>query len=258
MAPPNRPFVRPGLVPAVLPSGARYAKMHSAHRYAVYYAPPEASPLARFSAAWLGWDPVAGCPVGHPNAPPLTADDVAQVTKTPRRYGFHGTLKAPFRLADGCGYDDLVASVSGIAAALAPFTLPGLRLSRLGRFIALTPAGDAGGLERLAERVTIDLDTLRAPLDAAELAKRRKSGLTPRQEGYLQRWGYPYVLDEFRFHLTLTGALAPAEGERAMAALRPLVALHEAEPFVVAEVCLFADPGGGANFRLIERLPLTG
>jgi len=180
------------------------------------------------------------------------------VTKTPRRYGFHGTLKAPFRLADGCGYDDLLASAAGLAAAVAPITLPGLRLSQLGRFIALTPVGDPTALVHLAERVTIDLDTLRAPLDAAELAKRRNSGLTPRQEGYLQRWGYPYVLDEFRFHLTLTGALASAEGERAIAALRPLVAPFESEPFVVAEVCLFADPGGGANFRLIERLPLTG
>ena len=90
------------------------------------------------------------------------------------------------------------------------------------------------------------------------MAKRRKSGLTARQDGYLRRWGYPYVLDEFRFHLTLTGALAAAESERALAALRPLLAPFESEPLEIGEVCLFADPGGGANFRLIERLPLAG
>ena len=37
-----------------------------------------------------------------------------------------------------------------------------------------------------------------------------KSGLTDRQEALLTQWGYPYVMEEFRFHITLTGALDPA------------------------------------------------
>ncbi len=232
--------------------------MHSASRYAVFYAPPDAGALARFANAWLGWDPVAGQPVAHPPAPPLTALDVARVTGTPRRYGFHGTLKAPFRLADGAGYDDLVSAVAGLAARLRPVTLPGLALSRLGPFIALTPTGDQTALSQLAERLVVDLDPLRAPLDQSELARRRRSPLTPRQDALLGRWGYPYALEEFRFHLTLTGALSPEEGEQAMTALRPLVAAFEAAPLAIDELCLFADPGDGANFRLVERLPLSG
>lgn len=232
--------------------------MRSASRYAVYYAPPASSPLADFAAAWLGWDPVAGRSVAHPKAPPLTGSEVASVTEMPRRYGFHGTLKAPFRLADGRGYDDLVAAVAGLAATRGPITLPGLALTRLGRFIALTPAGDQTALADFAEALVVGLDPLRAPLDDAELERRRKSGLTPRQDELLRLWGYPYALDEFQFHLTLTGALAPEYRARALAALRPLVAAFEAESLVIAEVCLFADPGAGENFRLIERVPLTG
>ncbi len=232
--------------------------MRSAHRYAVYYAPPESDSLARFAASWLGWDPASGRPAAHPEAPPLGPEDVARVTETPRRYGFHGTLKAPFRLADGVSYDDLVAALSGVAATLPPLVLPGLRLGRLGRFIALTATGEQAPLARLAERLTVDLDPLRAPLDAEEMAKRRKSGLTPRQEAYLARFGYPYVLDEFRFHLTLTGALSPPDIERAEAALRPLVARFETAPCKVDAVCLFADPGDGGNFRIADRIALTG
>ncbi len=232
--------------------------MRSAHRYAIYYAPPAASSLARFAASWLGWDPASGESVPHPDAPPLSADDVARVTAFPRRYGFHGTLKAPFRLAEGSGYDDLAAAVEDFAATQPPVTMPGLALSRLGRFIALTAQGDASSLNRLAERVAVDLDPLRAPLNDAELAKRRKSGLTDRQDTYLQRWGYPYVLDEFRFHLTLTGPLPAEDAERAEAALRPLVSRFEPEPFVINEICLFADPGDGSSFRIVARFPLSG
>ena len=232
--------------------------MRSASRYAVFYAPPEASPLERFATAWLGWDPAAGRLVDHPDAPPLSSHDRARMTETPRRYGFHGTLKAPFRLAAGITYDDLVSAVAGLAATLRPITLPGLTLTRLGRFIALTPAGDQTPLAHLAETLVVGLDPLSAPLDDAELERRRKSGLTPRQDELLRFWGYPYALEEFQFHLTLTGALPREDGARAMAALRPLVAVFEAKPLVIEEVCLFADPGEGANFRLVERVPLTG
>lgn len=232
--------------------------MESADRYAVYFAPPEDGRLARFAASWLGWDPAAGRPVDHPDAPPLDAADVARMTEAPRRYGFHGTLKAPFRLAAGSGYQDLRSALAGLADRLPPLRFPGLRLSRLGRFLALTPTGDQAPLAGLAERLTVDLDAFRAPLNGDELAKRRKSGLSPRQEGYLQDWGYPYVLEEFRFHLTLTGALSAEDGDRAEAALRPLVAEFEAAPFRIDSICIFADPGDGASFRIVERMALAG
>ena len=232
--------------------------MRSAHRYAVFYAPPEASDLARFAAAWLGWNPASGEPVPHPHAPPLSVEEVARFTEFPRRYGFHGTLKAPFRLADGCSYGDLAEGVERLAASLPPVTMPGLALSRLGRFIALTACGEPSLLNTMAERVAVDLDPLRAPLNDAELAKRRKSGLTARQDDYLRRWGYPYVLDEFRFHLTLTGPLPPDQADRAEAALRPLITRFVSEPLAIDDVCLFADPGDGSHFRIVDRFALTG
>ena len=232
--------------------------MNPAERYAVYYAPQPGSPLAGFAAVWLGWDPATGRMVDHPDAPPLSAGDVARVTEAPRRYGFHGTLKAPFRLAQGRTPEDLAAAVSDLAAGIPPIEMPGLRLTRLGSFIALTATGDQSPLARLAERATVDLDPFRAPLNGSELAKRRRNGLTERQEDYLRRWGYPYVLEEFRFHLTLTGSLPAEDGDRAEAALRPLVAPIESQPFRIDEICLFADPGAGANFRIVERLPLGG
>ncbi len=101
-----------------------------------------------------------------------------------------------------------------------------------------------------------EFDAYRAPPDAAELAKRHAAGLTPRQAELLARWGYPYVLDEFRFHLTLTGSIADAtERTRVAGLLQPLVAPLLGQPMPVRELCLFHQPDRATPFRLIQRIP---
>jgi putative phosphonate metabolism protein len=224
--------------------------MSSFTRYAIYYLPPDGA-LARFGAAWLGWDVAAAAPVPHPA---IAGVDVASVTETPRKYGFHATLKPPMRLADGRGPDDLAQAVADICAALAPVRLEGLGLSRIGRFLALTPVGDPRAPNALAARLVADLDGFRAPPGAAEMGRRRAGGLSAAQEENLARWGYPYVMDEFRFHMTLSGPLAdPAPVE---AALAPLLAPLRLSPFVIDAVALVGERPDG-NFELVHRYALT-
>ncbi|PKP65441.1 MAG: phosphonate metabolism protein, partial [Alphaproteobacteria bacterium HGW-Alphaproteobacteria-8] len=73
--------------------------MDQMHRFALYYAPPP-GPLADFAADWLGWDATAGREMPHPIVPGLPGP-VEELTRAPRKYGLHGTLKPPFRLAQG-------------------------------------------------------------------------------------------------------------------------------------------------------------
>ena len=225
-------------------------------RYAVFWAPPSGSGLARFGAAWLGWDAGAGCEVAQPDvALPRPLD---QVTRTPRRYSFHGTLKPPFRLAEGAGAAALDQATRELAARIPPATAPGLTPStRLG-FLALMPGGPAPALDALAAACTRDLDRYSAPPGAAELAERRDRVLTPRQEANLTRWGYPYVLDDFRFHLTLSGRLRPGEAAALIEAATALAAPHLAPVLELDGICLYGDPGAGAGFRLLRRYPLSG
>ncbi|MEM9270403.1 MAG: DUF1045 domain-containing protein, partial [Pseudomonadota bacterium] len=181
---------------------------------------------------------------------------ISELTKTPRKYGLHGTLKPPFALADGVGYADLLAAVEAFAAEMPRFALDGLVISRLGGFVALAPRGDTWPLTRLACGVVEALEPFRAPLSEAALAKRRAGGLSPRQEALLQRFGYPYVMDQFRFHLTLTGKLPEAEAE----AVRHVLARHLetllAGPVPVRDLALFGeDPQG--RFHEITRGPLA-
>ncbi|MEX0367089.1 MAG: DUF1045 domain-containing protein [Ruegeria sp.] len=223
-------------------------------RYAVYYTPDPAAPLAVFGAAWLGWDSATAAVQPHPDVADL---DVPAITDTPRKYGFHGTIKPPFRLADGQNADALNGALAGMCARLAPVTLPGLDLARLGRFLALVPSGDASNLADLAATVVRDLDAFRAPATDAELAKRRAAGLSPEQDAHLVRWGYPYVLDQFRFHLTLSGKLDKPTAAATEQALTKLLADIPLAPYRIDGLTLLGEDADG-RFHQIQRYALTG
>ncbi len=225
-------------------------------RYAVYWAPEQGSALWQAGASWLGWDAAAGRAVARPEEVLPDGLNADALTATPRRYGFHATLKPPFRLADGTDAGALDAALAALAARTAPAEGAPLTVdARLG-FVALRPSGASPAVDAVAAACVKELDRFRAPPDAAELAKRRAGGLSPAQDENLVRWGYPYVLGEFRFHLTLTGRLADPEPVRA--ALARHFAPHLEGPLVVARLCLFGDPGGGAPFRLLRAHALTG
>lgn len=229
--------------------------MNGYDRYAIYYA-PEPGPLSDFAAAWLGWDARLGGQIPHPVVAGLPRA-VSEITQTPRKYGFHGTIKPPFRLAQGCTADALHQAAGEVCAHLGPVTLPGLMLRRLGGFLALVPEGEQTALAALAARIVEALDRFRAPPDAAEIARRQPDGLTPAQRAHLDRWGYPYVMDQFQFHLTLTGNLPPSEAEATRAVLAPLIAPLLPRPFRVTSLCLFGQATDG-RFHLLHRYPLGG
>lgn len=218
-------------------------------RYAVYYL-PEPGPLADFGAKWLGWDVQAKTE--------CAAYDLVgwgEITQTPRKYGFHGTLKPPFRLAEGKTVTGLIGAVSNLAAHTAPAQCDGLGLTRLGRFLALTAIGDKSGISRIANACVAGLDEFRAPPMPQDLERRRASGLSPRQDEYLGRWGYPYVFEEFRFHMTLTGKLSKARLPKVEAHLRQAMPELPA-PFRIGSICLLGERPD-TRFELIHRYALS-
>ncbi|QFT82280.1 hypothetical protein FIU89_16765 [Roseovarius sp. THAF27] len=223
-------------------------------RYAVYHTPQGA--LGRFGADWLGWDLESGQPTTPPDIDGLPApwDDI---TGTPRKYGFHATVKPPFRLADGWTEIDLLTAFTTHCDLAAPITLDGLELAQLGRFLALVPTGDTHALNALAADTVRDLDAFRAPLTDADLARRRASGLTPEQDALLLQWGYPYVMDQFRCHYTLSGKLPKAQAGQLRAALDPVVTPLVPQPFTLDTLSLCGEDAEG-RFHLVHRATLSG
>lgn len=229
--------------------------MDQMKRYAVYYAPPEGE-FATRAAEWLGWDAARGAAVSG-TAPEGLPKGLGDITADPRKYGFHGTIRAPFRPADGLDRAAVEAAVAALAVRLAPVTCDGLALENLHGFLALTPAGCEAALLELGAAVVEGTDHLRAPLTEAEIARRRPERLTPRQRELLARWGYPFVMEEFRFHLTLTDRLEQGVAGPVAAALTAHFAPVLPRPFGIAELCLFGEDAAG-RFHLLSRHALTG
>ena len=229
--------------------------MSSYSRFALYHSPPP-GPLADKTAAWLGWDAESASECEQPHLDGLP-DDPEHLTRAPRKYGFHATLRAPFRLVGTLDESALRDAVAELAAMLAPVTLAGLQVAALGRFLALRPVGGIAALEAFAGDIVRGSNGWRAPMSDAERARRRPESLTPDQRALLDEWGYPYVFDQFRFHMTLTGPLDPAHLLQVIDALSAYLTPVLPAPYPITDICLFGERPDG-RFEIVERYALTG
>ena len=212
-------------------------------RAAVYFTPALGSELARLAAAWLGRDAFTGQTTRA--ADPERDSWVAE----PARYGFHATLKAPFRLADGIDVEAVAARLGTFCADRPRPTVGRLVLARLGAFFALVPADVEPTLADLEADILHAFEPFRAPLGAAEIETRRPERLTERQRRSLHRWGYPFVLDEFRFHMTVTGPV-PEREDHVARALENHFAAVLGRPLALDGLGLFVEPEPGAPFHV--------
>jgi len=220
-------------------------------RYAIYYVSARGSALDRFGAEMLGCDAWTG------EALPFPADVVEQVpdwhalSDDPRKYGFHATLKAPMALADGKTEKMLLAACADFAKAAGPVPIITPVVNSISGFIAVIPGQRSGELERLASDCVTAFDPFRAPLSADDRARRNPQALTPRQVEYLDRWGYPYVMEEFRFHMTLTGRLDETRRECVIAMLRERFTRLELNELAIDRIALFRQDDAKARFGII-------
>ena len=222
-------------------------------RIALYWAPEEHDPLHGRASAWLGRDAISGAMLPQASLP---GHDIAEITADARGYGLHATLKPPFRLAGDL--NAALAAAEECAAKLAPFTLPPLAVMDLDGFLALRETTACPALQNLADACVAALDPHRAPATEAEIARRKPERLSPRQRDYLTRWGYPYVFDEWRFHMTLTRRLNAPEKASIMPAAITALGDTPAQPRQVRDIAVFAQASAGAPFTVLARLPLRG
>ncbi len=118
-------------------------------------------------------------------------------------------------------------------------------------FIAVIPGGRSDDLQQLATDCVTGFDAFRAPLSAADRAWRKPERLTARQCDYLDRWGYPYVMEEFRFHMTLTGRLSDERRGPIVAQLRERFAAIDLTGLSIDRIALFKQADGASRFRII-------
>lgn len=223
------------------------------YRIALYYAPEPHDPLHERASAWLGRDAFSGAELSQPA---IAGIDIAEVTAEARGYGFHATLKPPFRVQGDT--QAALQAAQDFAARTAAFALPPLQITDLDGFLALREAEPCPPLQVLADGAVTALDPHRAPATESEIARRKPDKLSPRQREFLAFWGYPYVFAEWRFHMTLTRRLTPAEKAIILPAVTDALGDAPAISRTVTDICIFAQAAPGAPFIILERLKLRG
>ena len=222
-------------------------------RYAIYYAAEPGSALTRFGASLLGYDAYSGEELPFPDGVP---PDWRELTQDPRKYGFHATLMAPMALAPGRTEAQLVGACELFADAARPVPLIRPVVDSISGFIAVIPSQPSPELERLAADCTRAFDFFRAPLTPEDRARRKPDRLTAKQCEYLDRWGYPYVMEQFRFHMTLTTRLSAERRDGVMAMLRERFAAIDLPALEIDQIALFRQDDAALRFKIIGHWPL--
>ncbi|KZL20694.1 hypothetical protein PsAD2_01182 [Pseudovibrio axinellae] len=228
-------------------------------RYSIYFSHPHTAELTQLGSQWLGRSAFCNSALPQPSLREVTRQRLHSLTEEARRYGFHATMKPPFHLAEGKTLEDVKAALHSFAKKTAPFIIEGLAPNLLGKFLALTPTKRSSELDDLAARCITEFDHLRAPLRTQDMERRRQANLTPEQDAYMQTWGYPYIFEYFRFHMTLSKQL---EDESERTALKAAAEDHfkhvTNQPFPISHLALCIEREAGSPFQIIEIAPLEG
>jgi Protein of unknown function (DUF1045) len=218
-------------------------------RHAIYYVPAVATLWWKLGSQWL-----SNSPDGFDSIPEFRGINRLrreQLIRKPAGYGWHATLVAPFHLRADRTQEEFSERLRTVAAQQRPFELK-VRVGLLSGFAAILPAPPSTGhIDRLASTAVTQFDEFRAPLTLNEYKRRRTSICDSREIEHLERWGYPYVFDRYRFHMTLTDQITPLEAKRVLTWWNKIV--DRLGPLPIDEFSWCVEPQAGAPFAIRER-----
>ena len=239
----------------VLESDTTQQSDKSFERYAIYYVPSQDSLLGQFGHSWFGYGAEAGfVPRGD-----FELDDgfLELITQVPKRYGLHATLKAPFSIAEGQTLEGIIENLEKFSSNRKRFSLGQLKYGIHHGFLALVSDNNFR-INQFASQCVLGFEEFRAPLTMKERTRRLEKPMTDHQRLMLEEHGYPYVLSEFHFHITLTSNLVNDQDQQMLlSVLKPYLDEICSTPTELDSIALVGDPGNGQHFELIKRFPLA-
>jgi putative phosphonate metabolism protein len=224
-------------------------------RFAIYFAPSATGNLWERAATWLGRDASTGDLISGSVAG-IERGRLLNLTQAANRYGFHATLKAPMALAEGRTEAELREALADFASRHEPFSLGRLRLASLQGFLALMIEDENEKLQDFSAHVVEHFEPFRAPMSARDRAARAGKGLSERQLELLDGYGYPYVFEQFRFHMTLTDRLAEDEAKEIATAASTWFGPLLEDEVRLDRLSLFHEPDAGKPFRRVADFKL--
>jgi len=222
-------------------------------RYALSYVPEQGSPLADFGRSWLGRDIDTAEQHEQPEIEGISKARLQELTHWRRSDGLHGVLKPPFQLNEGSSFNGLMDTAHLFAKFLDKVEIPQLEVNIIGKFIALTPTIASRQLAGACVRV---FEGYRQPIRIDMDQRYRHDKLTVYQKRMLKHWGYPYVMEEFRFFIPLTDRIEDdEERERVTAAITKLSKPVIKQPLSIRELTVIGQISRQDPMRIVTRIP---
>lgn len=227
--------------------------MNDLPRYAIYFAPPADHLLWKLGSEWLGRDAYTGQKVERREFPALKDEGIDRLTSSPARYGFHATMKAPFELKAGCTEQDLIVHLDKFVQSQSPFQTT-LGVKALGQFVALRQVDRTEAMRTLHSACVIEFDGYRAPLSEEDIERRRRANLSLEQDERMLKWGYPYIFDDFRWHMTLSNKVVSSfTREKVLSVLREHFAVALSTPLTIDGIAIYRQLSRSAPFNILHR-----
>ena len=183
----------------------------------------------------------------------LSAGFAASATKIPSAYGLHATFKAPFRIKEDVSPFSLQEALQAFCASRKAPGTGRLTLGGHQHYLTMVLKEKEADVDWLAAEVVTKFDRFRAPLTDEDRKAREIEDMTPRQAALLEQFGYPYVLSDFRFHISLAGPLSEPELDEVTRALAPRVEPMLSEPLEIEGLTLLGEPEDAGVFQPISR-----
>lgn len=209
-------------------------------RHAIFFAPADDSPLGIYGATVLRRRATDPGEWTNPQIP-VNFDNTAvwrACVETPARYGFHATLQAPFELHPAYTYQTLLDELEVFCSQQQPLLLTELAPRRTRRFDALAFDTQPLEVKEFASTCVQRFNKYCAPLHPQDIVRRQKKALSPTQLSNLEQYGYPYIFDDFNFHMTLSGTM-PDDDNGHLQWLRVLFDEMVTETPLLDRLCVF-------------------
>ncbi|MEL7043133.1 MAG: DUF1045 domain-containing protein [Pseudomonadota bacterium] len=227
--------------------------MKTSPRYAIYFAPSAETLLWKSGSEWLGRDAYSGSPVERREFPGTRDEDIDRLTSSASHYGFHATMKAPFVLKEGFTEDQLLKYLESFSLEQSSFEAK-LSVRPLGQFLALRLLSGMEQMRKLHEDCVRKFDKFRAPLTMEDIERRRKANLSPDQDARMLEWGYPYIFDDFRWHMTLSNRiLSDSTRDKMLEHVQAFFKDVIAKPILIDGVAVYRQVDLNAPFNIIGR-----
>lgn len=176
-------------------------------RYIISFAPKSTSMFWKLGALWFGYDASRNAYTKNTLVPGMPKEHHDAAVTTARRSGFNIILTGPFQLTAGMPEELLKTTISLYCQSLSTLQTGPLSIIETAHKLSISAQEISPQVQKLADDIVLEFNAFRLPANPLPEDSPIRAALTPGQLKNLIEWGQPYIFEELKFQIPLTGRL---------------------------------------------------